>query len=75
MSGPVIPPIPIKHMPNAVTIGRIFGGQAADMIMSPPFMSPEDPIPVTARPMINTLLVFEIAHIRLPSSKITRKLM
>jgi hypothetical protein len=68
-----MPPTGMSDMAAPVTMGRISGGHAADMMTRPPFMRPAAPIPVIALPMMNTGLVGERAHARLPSSNTIKK--
>lgn len=49
--------------------GRFSSGVAMAMMVRPPFMMPEDPMPATARPMMSMLDEAARPHMREPSSK------
>lgn len=66
-------PTEINDMAKEVTTGRMLGAQTAKMMRRTPLKRPADPMPLTARPMINMWLDLDTAHIILPNSKTIMK--
>lgn len=73
MTGPVMDPTEIMDTAAAVTSGRILSGQDDPIISIVPLNWPDDPNPLTARPMMNILLDFAVAQMTSPASKMSIK--
>lgn len=67
--------IPIFEIPIMIPMinGLLSNGTVAPMIVNEPLKSPPDPMPETARPMMNSVEVLERAQMRDPASKTKRK--
>jgi hypothetical protein len=53
--------------------GLLSWGETTAMIVNPPFISPEPPIPAMARPMMSIMELVATPHSSEPSSNIERK--
>lgn len=54
--------------------GRFSIGETAAMIVKPPFIRPDPPIPAIARPMMSIVELVATPHMREPISNMNRKI-
>ena len=73
MIGPRIVPIWAKPIIIPKYFGRLCSGIEPDRMVRPPFISPEDPIPATARPMMSIVEDLATPQMSEPTSKMKKQ--